>query len=413
MNNNYAGSSLSGKRLLLGVTGGVAAYKAAELARLLTQAGCLVKTVMTDSACRFIGPITFQSLTGQFVFSDLWEADKASAMAHINLSRNVDLILIAPASADFIAKLACGLANDLLTTVCLARNCPLMIAPAMNRKMWENPATQRNISCLQNDGVIIAGPENGEQACGEVGMGRMLAVEALLAVVQQRLSNGLLQGKNVLITAGPTFEAIDAVRGITNISSGKMGYALAQAALDAGATVTLVTGPTCLSAPAVNRLINVSSAREMLGAVETVIAREKPDIFIGVAAVADYRAVNISPRKIKKTDQKLVLELMPNPDILAQVAYLPEPPFCVGFAAETENLEKNAARKRRQKKLPLLVANWAQEAMNSDEAALILLDDDGQHVLERASKQLQAGRLIRHIAKLYLQQQCDRKLNKI
>ncbi|MCP5242320.1 MAG: bifunctional phosphopantothenoylcysteine decarboxylase/phosphopantothenate--cysteine ligase CoaBC [Burkholderiales bacterium] len=401
MNKKYAEFSLSGKRLLLGVTGGVAAYKAAELARQLTQAGCSVITVMTESACRFVGPITFQSLTGQPVFTDLWKADKASSMMHIELSRNVDLILIAPASADFIAKLACGLANDLLATICVARDCPLMIAPAMNRKMWEHPATQRNINCLQNDGVIIVGPENGEQACGEVGMGRMLAVEALFFAVQGRLSGGLLQGKSVLITAGPTYEAIDAVRGITNISSGKMGYALAQAALDAGAAVTLITGPTCLSTPVVNQLVKVLSAREMLDAVEKVMSRKKQDIFISVAAVADYHAISVSPKKIKKTDQKLILELMPNPDILAQVAHLPEPPFCVGFAAETDNLEKNAARKRKQKKLPLLVANWAQETMGSDEAALILFDDAGKHVLEKASKQIQSRRLIEHIVQLY------------
>lgn len=407
MVNNYAELSLTGKRLLLGVTGGVAAYKAAELARLLTQAGCLVQPVMTESACRFVGPVTFQSLTGQSVFTDLWEADKSNSMAHIDLSRNADLIVIAPASADFIAKLACGMANDLLSTLCLARDCPLLIAPAMNRKMWENPATQRNITRLQEDGVVIAGPDTGEQACGEIGVGRMQAVDVLLAVIQQKLSDGVMRGIDVLMTAGPTYEAIDAVRGITNSSSGKMGYALAQAALDAGATVTLVTGPSCLRVPAVNRLIRVMSAREMLGAVEEVIDGKKPDIFISVAAVADYHAINVEPGKIKKTDQKLVLELTPNPDILSKVAHLPKAPFCVGFAAETDHLEKNALRKRRHKKLPLLVANWVQEAMGSDQTALILYDDAGKHILEKASKQIQAERLIRHIAQLYARQQHD------
>ncbi|SEM91759.1 bifunctional phosphopantothenoylcysteine decarboxylase/phosphopantothenate--cysteine ligase CoaBC [Nitrosomonas marina] len=407
MVNTYTELSLTGKRLLLGVTGGVAAYKAAELARLLTQAGCLVQPVMTESACRFVGPVTFQSLTGQSVFTDLWEADKSNSMAHIDLSRNADLIVIAPASADFIAKLACGMANDLLSTLCLARDCRLLIAPAMNRKMWENPATQRNITRLQEDGVVIAGPDTGEQACGEIGVGRMLAVDTLLAVVQQNLCDGVMRGIDVLITAGPTYEAIDAVRGITNISSGKMGYALAQAALNAGATVTLVTGPSCQPVPVVNRLIRVMSAREMLSAVEEVIDRKKPDIFISVAAVADYHAINAEPGKIKKTDQKLVLELAPNPDILSKVAHLAKAPFCVGFAAETDHLEKNALRKRRQKKLPLLVANWVQEAMGSDQTALILYDDAGKHILEKASKQIQAERLIGHIAQLYARQLHD------
>lgn len=397
--------SFSGKRLLLGVTGGVAAYKAAELARLLTQEGCVVQTVMTESACRFVGPVTFQSLTGQSVFTELWETNAASNMAHIYLSRSVDMILIAPASADFIAKLACGLANDLLTTLCLARDCPLMIAPAMNRQMWENPATQRNIDCLKRDGVLILGPANGGQACGEIGMGRMLEAAELLAIVKAKLCTdfaNLLNGKNVLITAGPTYEAIDAVRGITNISSGKMGYAIAQAAVEAGANVKLISGPTSLHPPAAAVLVNVLSAQEMMKAVNEEIGGT--DIFISVAAVADYRAAVVSPKKLKKSDQKWMLELVSNPDILQYVSHLPEPPFCVGFAAETDNLEKNAALKRQRKKLPLLVANRAQEAMGTDETALILFDDAGKHVLKKASKYLQAKQLIRHIALLYEQQ---------
>ena len=395
-------SSLSKKRLLLGITGGVAAYKAAELARLLTQDGIEIQAVMTQSACHFVGPVTFQSLTGNPVYTDLWETNAVNNMAHINLSRNADMILVAPASADFIARLAGGMADDLLATLCLARDCPLIIAPAMNRQMWENPATQRNLSLLQHDGVRIIGPASGEQACGEMGMGRMLEASELAEMVRAAFQTGsLLQGKKVLVTAGPTFEAIDAVRGITNKSSGKMGYAVARAAVEAGATVTLVSGPTCLVPPMVDKLIQVVSAEDMLYAVQAEISQT--DIFISVAAVADYRMAKVSEQKIKKSDKKLSIELIPNPDILMTVSTLPEPPFCVGFAAETENLEKNAERKRRKKNLPLLVDNLAQDAIGSDESELILLDDVGKHVLPKASKMEQARHLIKHINSLYQQ----------
>ena len=389
------------KRLLLGITGGIAAYKAAELARLLTQTGIDVQVVMTQSACRFVGPVTFQSLTGNPVYSDLWETNAVQNMAHINLSRHVDMILVAPASADFIAKLANGLADDLLTTLCLARNCPLMIAPAMNRQMWENTATQRNLALLRLDGIKIVGPASGEQACGEIGMGRMLEASELAEAVRVtfQTANSLAE-KNVLVTAGPTFEAIDAVRGITNKSSGKMGYAIARAAVEAGAKVVLVSGPTCLAPPVVDKLIHVMSADDMLHAVQAEISQT--DIFISVAAVADYRVAKISPRKIKKSDKKpLSIELIPNPDILMTVASLPKPPFCVGFAAETEDLEKNAEMKRRKKNLPLLVANLAQDALGSDESELVLLDDKGKHVLPKASKTEQARLLMKHISLLY------------
>ncbi len=400
------GLNVAEKRLLLGVTGGVAAYKAAELARLLTQAGIAVQTVMTASACRFVGPVTFQSLTGQPVYTELWETNAASNMAHIQLSRNADMILIAPASADFIAKLAGGVADDLLTTLCLARDCPIMIAPAMNRQMWANPATQRNIQCLLNDGVKIIGPASGEQACGEVGMGRMLEAEALLAVVREAINTGYsiipqLRHKHVLITAGPTYEPIDPVRGITNMSSGKMGYAIARAAFDAGAKVTLVSGPVCLKPPSVTQIIHVLSAWDMLNAVDAEIA--DTDIFISVAAVADYRVAAVSQQKIKKSDQKMLLELVPNPDILHYVANKRNPPFCVGFAAETDDLEHYAAHKRMRKKLPLLVANQVQETLGADEAALILFDDAGKHYFAHAAKSVQARRLIEHIAVLYAQ----------
>ncbi len=387
------------KSLLLGVTGGIAAYKAAELARLLTLDNFDVQTVMTKSACHFIGPITFQSLTGNPVYSDLWETNATNNMAHISFSRNVDAILLAPASADFIAKLANGMADDLLATICLARDCPLIIAPAMNRQMWENSATQRNLSLLRHDGVIIVGPASGEQACGEIGMGRMVETCELVRAVRATLQTGSLQGKNVLVTAGPTFEAIDAVRGITNSSSGKMGYAIAQAAMEAGANVSLVSGPTCLSPPAVGRFIRVVSAMDMLNAVQAEIAQT--DIFISVAAVADYRVAKINQQKLKKSDRNLSLELIPNPDILMIVSNLPKPPFCVGFAAETDELERNAEAKRHKKNLPLLVANWAQDAIGSDESELILLDDAGKHLLPKATKIEQARRLINHISSLY------------
>lgn len=389
------------KNLLLGITGGVAAYKTAELARVLAQDDINVQTVMTEAACRFIGPMTLQSLTGNAVYTDLWDTNTVNNMAHINLSRQAEMILVAPASADFIAKLANGIADDLLTTICLARDCPLMIAPAMNRQMWSNPATQRNLSLLRRDGIRVLGPAAGQQACGEIGMGRMLEASDLAEAVQHafQVNASLLKNKRVLVTAGPTFEAIDAVRGLTNKSSGKMGYALAQAALEAGADVKLVSGPTCLIPPAVHKFIQVVSADDMLHAVEAEISQI--DIFISVAAVADYRVATISQHKIKKTDKKMTLELIPNPDILLTVSRLSSPPFCVGFAAETDQLEKNATLKRHQKNLPLLVANLAQDAIGSDESELMLLDDHGKHMLPKAPKIEQARHLIKHISALY------------
>lgn len=387
------------KRILLGVTGGIAAYKAAELTRLLRRRGIAVQVAMTEAAGRFVAPATFQALSGHSVYTDLWDERAADGMAHIALTRGFDAALIAPASADFLAKLAHGLADDLLSTLCLARACPLLVAPAMNREMWENPATRRNIAQLAQDGVLILGPASGEQACGEIGMGRMLEplelADALEAVWQAKV----LQGKKVLITAGPTFEAIDPVRGITNASSGKMGYAVAQAALDAGAEVVLVSGPTCLTPPARAKTINVTSAQEMLAAVEREVAG--CTIFIAVAAVADYRVIHPSAQKIKKDGGTLTLELTPNPDILASVANRPDAPFCVGFAAESENLHANAEAKRRRKKLPLIVANLAQDAIGSDENELVLFDDGGAHSLPRAPKKILARQLVEHIAKLY------------
>ncbi|MBA2351643.1 MAG: bifunctional phosphopantothenoylcysteine decarboxylase/phosphopantothenate--cysteine ligase CoaBC [Burkholderiales bacterium] len=385
-------------RLLLGVTGGVAAYKAAELARLLQQTAIDVQVVMTASAQRFVAPLTFQSLTGNPVMTDMWNGT-GSGMPHIDLSRDCDGIIIAPASADFIAKLVTGLADDLLSTLCLARECPLMIAPAMNRQMWENAATQRNMRQLEAEGVAIAGPAAGAQACGETGFGRLLEAPELAAAIEAWLQPKLLRDVRVLMTAGPTFEAIDAVRGITNLSSGKMGYAIAQAAIAAGADVTLVSGPTCLAAPARARLINATSAAEMLAAVIAEVS--SCAIFIGVAAVADYSVATPNLQKIKKTKDTLTLELARNPDILDYVANLPQPPFCVGFAAESENLVEYAQEKRRRKRLPLLAANLVQDALGRDDSELILFDDEGAHSLPRAAKSVLAGQLIAHVAKLY------------
>ncbi|MDV6343648.1 bifunctional phosphopantothenoylcysteine decarboxylase/phosphopantothenate--cysteine ligase CoaBC [Nitrosomonas sp. Is37] len=389
------------KRVLLGITGGIAAYKAAELARLLIQDGIEVQTVMTEAACHFLGSTTLQALTGKPVHTQLWDESVNNSMAHIDLSRAVDVILVAPASADFIAKIAHGLADDLLSTLCLARNCPLMVAPAMNRQMLENPATQRNLTTLQKDDITVLGPAHGIQACGETGMGRMLEPQELFEAVQNFFQPRLLEKKRILITAGPTFEAIDAVRGIINLSSGKMGYALAQAALGAGAEVTLISGPVCLTYPAVKKFIPITSANDMLTAVKNEVIFN--DIFISVAAVADYRPAIAHTQKIKKSDNDLMLELIPNPDILQYVANLPNPPFCVGFAAETENIDQNAESKRHKKKLPLLVANLAQEAMGADDSTLLLFDDNGKHILPKAPKIDQARRLIAHIAALHKQ----------
>lgn len=391
-------STLTGKKLILGITGGIAAYKAAELARLLIKDSAILQTVMTQSACRFLGPETLHALTGNPVYTELWGNSLQNSMAHIELSRGSDAILIAPTSANFIAKLAQGVADDLLSTLCLARDCPLIIVPAMNKQMFENPVTQRNLSTLRADKVTIWGPAIGDQACGENGLGRMLEPEQLRQALHGFFEPKWLDGKNVLITAGPTYEAIDAVRGIINLSSGKMGYAIADAASNAGAAVTLITGPVYLPKPAVQQFINVTSAEQMLKAVKKTV--KDCDIFISVAAIADYRPQTYQPQKIKKTNQPLTLELIPNPDILQYVTSLEKPPFSVGFAAETEKLDQYAQKKRQQKRLPLIVANLAQDAMGADESTLILFDDYGKHVLPQATKTELARQLIRHIEQL-------------
>jgi phosphopantothenoylcysteine decarboxylase/phosphopantothenate--cysteine ligase len=392
------------KYLLMGMSGGIAAYKAAELLRLLMKQDIDVQVVMTDAACHFITPTTMQGLSGKPVFIDQWDASVPNGMAHINLSRAADAIVIAPASADFIAKLAHGLADDLLSALCLARACPLIIAPAMNREMWANAATQRNVAQLVADGVQVLGPDSGMQACGEEGLGRMLEpvelardiAEFLQKTGQVQPLSRKLSGKNILITAGPTYEAIDTVRGITNRSSGKMGYAIAQAAQELGAEVVLVSGPTALAKPPGVQGVDVQSAEQMFEAVKQHVGN--CDIFIGVAAVADYRVEQPNIHKIKKSDKNLTLELVPNPDILAYVANLTNPPFCVGFAAESENLAEYAEQKRRAKKLPLLVGNLVQQAVGSDDNELVLFDDSGRQTLPRADKLTLARQLMQRIA---------------
>ncbi len=385
-------------KLVLGITGGIAAYKAAELVRLLVKANYDVQVVMTNAACQFITPVTMQALSGKPVFIDMWDSSISNGMPHIELSREADAILVAPASADFLAKLVHGRADDLLSTLCLARDCSLLVAPAMNKQMWENPATQRNINQLKADDISILGPDSGEQACGEVGLGRMLEAKALLALVNAHFTPKLLAGKRILITAGATLEMIDPVRGITNLSSGKMGYAIAQVAADMGAEVTLVSGITALIAPTNATVIKAESAQAMYDAVMNNIIKQ--DVFIAVAAVADYRPTILHNEKIKKSTSSLTLELTPNKDVLADVASLPNPPFCVGFAAETENLLEYAEAKRKAKKLPLIVANLAGDAMGSEENSVTLLDKDGAHILDRALKTEIAKLLLQHVTNM-------------
>ena len=391
-------AELNGKRLVLGVTGGIAAYKAAELARLFVREGANVTAVLTESGARFVTPVTFQALTGKTAWSDLWDPRMPDNMAHIDLTRGADAIVVAPASADFLAKLAHGSADDLLSTLCLARDCPLLVAPAMNRQMWENPATRRNLRQIGEDGVIVLGPASGEQACGETGMGRMLEAEHLLDAIVGFFQRKLLRGRGVVITAGPTFEALDPVRGITNRSSGKMGFALARAAAEAGARVTLVAGPVSQPTPQGVSRIDVVSAAEMRDAVLREVSAA--DIFIGVAAVADYRPAQAAQQKIKKDAQTMTITLEPTPDILAEVAALPKPPFCVGFAAESEKLEEYAQRKRRTKKLPLVVGNLLQHGLGGDDNTVILFDDKGRHQLAPAPKLEVARGIVVHIARM-------------
>ena len=400
---------LHGKHVLLGLTGGVACFKSAELARELVKAGASVQVVMTESACRFITPVTMQALTGHPVYTDAWDSRAGHNMAHIDLPRAADAILVAPASADFIARLAQGRADDLLALLCLARpqshvdsshRVPLLLAPAMNREMWSHPATQRNVAQAAADGAIVLGPACGEQACGEVGEGRMLEADELRDELIAFFQPKLLAGRRVLVTAGPTFEPIDPVRGITNHSSGKMGFAIARAAQEAGAEVTLVAGPVHLATPRHVRRIDVTSAQQMHDAV----LPEAPahDIFVATAAVADWRPARADGRKIKKDGSHKVpaLELVENPDILATVAQLPAPkrPWCVGFAAESHDLIKHARYKLVRKSVPLIVGNVGPATFGRDDNALVLVDAAGERELPPGPKLALARQLVREIA---------------
>ncbi|MDO8692529.1 MAG: bifunctional phosphopantothenoylcysteine decarboxylase/phosphopantothenate--cysteine ligase CoaBC [Sheuella sp.] len=388
---------LQGKRIVLGLSGGIACYKSAELVRRMIDLGATVDVVMTDAATHFITAVTMQALSGRPVFLDAWDARIPNNMPHIDLTRGVDAILIAPASADFMAKLVQGRADDLLSTLCLARACPLLVAPAMNREMWAAAPTQRNVEQLKTDGVKILGPGNGDQACGETGDGRMLEPAQLLAEMVGFFQPKLLSGKRVMITAGPTVEPIDPVRVISNRSSGKTGYALARAAWEAGAEVTLISGPTALSAPYGVTRFDVQTAQQMHDAVLTRASDQ--DIFISVAAVADWRVEHVATDKLKKNaGQPPVLSFVANPDILATVARLPKAPWCVGFAAETERLSEFAHEKRLRKGIPMLIGNLAQHVMDADHTTVSIFDINGEHPIPSSGKQDIARQLIHAIS---------------
>ncbi|WP_076592050.1 bifunctional phosphopantothenoylcysteine decarboxylase/phosphopantothenate--cysteine ligase CoaBC [Herminiimonas arsenitoxidans] len=390
---------LAGKKIVLGLTGGVACYKAAELTRALSKAGASVQVVMTNAATHFITPVTMQALSGNPVVTDQWDARVANNMPHIDLTRDADAIVIAPCSADFIFKLAHGACDDLLSTLCVARpdTLPLLVAPAMNVEMWQNPATKRNVAQLKADRIAVLGPDAGEQACGETGMGRMLEPEQLLEEIIAVFQPNLLVGKSVMITAGPTFEPIDPVRGITNLSSGKMGYAIARAAREAGADVTLISGPTALATPYGVQRINVQTAEQMHDVVMSRVSAQ--DIFIAVAAVADWRVANVSAQKLKKNaaGEAPSLAFEQNTDILAAVAALKKRPYCVGFAAESENLLEYGEAKRKKKNIPLLVGNIGHQTFGQDQNELVLFDDKGHTALPLADKQQLARQLINEI----------------
>ena len=394
---------LKGKKIVLGLSGGVACYKAAELCRALTKQGATVHVVMTEAATHFITAVTMQALSGNPVWTDQWDPRMANNMAHIDLTRGADAVLVAPCSADFMRKLAHGVCDDLLSTLCLARphTVPLLVAPAMNVEMWQNRATARNAAQLRADCIGIFGPGAGEQACGETGLGRMLEPLDLLDELVASFQPKVLAGKRVLITAGPTFEAIDPVRGITNLSSGKMGYAIARAAREAGADVTLVSGPTTLPTPHGVRRLDVQSAQQMHDAVMAAVGGQH--VFIGVAAVADWRVLNASDQKMKKQDGAMPsLQFEQNADILAAVAATTSIsgwPYCVGFAAESENLVEFGAIKREKKGIPLLVGNIGHHTFGQDDNTVILFDENGHTVLERADKLTLARHLVSEIAK--------------
>ncbi len=393
---------LAGKHVVLGLSGGIACYKSAEFTRLLVKSGATVQVVMTDAALQFITPVTMQALSNRPVATSQWDAREPNNMAHINLTREADVVVIAPASADFIARLVQGRADELLSLLCLARpigRCPLLVAPAMNREMWAHPATQRNVAQLRADGATVLGPGNGDQACGEIGDGRMLEAAELLEALVAFFQPKRLAGRQVLVTAGPTFEPIDPVRGITNLSSGKMGFAIARAAAEAGAAVTLVAGPVHLPTPRGVRRIDVTTAAQMADAVLALAAGQ--DVFVATAAVADWRPATVSERKIKKTADRAApvpFELVENVDILAAVAKMPSPPFCVGFAAESHDLLANARAKLERKGVPLIVANLGPATFGRDDNTLTLVDATADHPLPPADKLTLARRLVDEIA---------------
>ncbi len=395
---------LKGRHIVVGLSGGVACYKAADFVRELTKAGATVQVVMTDAAQQFIGVATMQALSGRPVATTQWDAREPNHMPHINLSREADAIVVAPASADFMAKLVQGRADELLSLLCLARpreRCPLLVAPAMNREMWSHPATQRNVAQLRADGTTVLGPGAGDQACGEVGDGRMLEADELRDELIAFFQPKHLAGRTVLVTAGPTFEAIDPVRGITNHSSGKMGFAIARAAAEAGAQVTLVAGPVHLPTPRGVLRINVQGAQQMLDAVLPLAAQHQ--VFVATAAVADWRPAKATEQKIKKdgSGQVPALALTENPDILATVARLPEGqrPWCVGFAAESHDVVKHAREKLARKNVPLVVGNIGPATFGRDDNALVLVDAHGERELPRADKISLARELVAEIAR--------------
>ena len=383
-------SSLQGKHILLTMSGGIAAFKVAELARSLIQEGATVQVIMSEAATKFMTPVTMQALTGNHVYTDQWDARISNNMAHIELSRKADVIVAVPASADLLAKISHGLANDLVSATCLAKECPLIVVPAMNKQMWENAATQRNMQQLQADGITVLGPTSGTQACGENGMGRMLEAAEILEGIISFFQKKVLAGKKVLITAGPTYETIDPVRGITNKSSGKMGFALARAAVEAGAEVQLIAGPCHLATPleftGKIKRTDVVSAKDMHAAV---MKHLDSDIFFAVAAVADWSVKNASAQKIKKsTGTNPALEFELNPDILAEVSKKSsgKKPYCVGFAAETHDLEKHAEEKRIKKNIPMLLANLGPDTFGLDDNQLLIVEEKGSTKTNKLNK---------------------------
>ena len=387
---------LTGQKIVLAVTGSIAAYKSCELLRLLIKRGAEVSVIMTEAAQRFVTPLTFRALGAKRVFTSDWE-QSTSVIPHIEANKEANLLLVAPATANILAKAAQGIADDILSAAILAARCPVAYAPAMNTYMWHNQATQRNVAQLTQDGALFLGPASGEQACGDVGSGRMLEPEEIIELLQGAFSPRVLDRCRVLITAGPTYEPIDPVRGITNLSSGKQGFAIAKAAALAGAEVTLIAGRTNLKTPAGVRRINVITAQEMYDAVMQEVAQH--EIFISVAAVADWKVANVSEHKIKKQfAQAPDLAFEENPDILASVAALENPPYCVGFAAETENLIDNARAKLFRKNIPLVVANLVSDSINQDTNAVVFVERDAATPLAKATKEHIAQALIAKIA---------------